>query len=153
MFDKTFELALAAEAGDRNSKDLQSTKLLAVLVSCLNHHQQKMCNHCEENQCVADCCFKLAECYKCGKRDIYLVVVEVKLHLRRSPTYNVPCSTTHVLTEDSGDYSMYNIIGSHVQPFKVTVIVNSANLEKDVNTGASSSLIIEQADKQLYLQD
>ena len=37
-----------------------------------------------------------------------------------------PCSATHVLTENSVDYSIYNVTGSPVQPLKVTVIVNNA---------------------------
>ena len=69
MFDKAFELASAAEAADKNVKDLQSTKSSAVPVNRLNHHQKKGCNRCGENHCVMNCCFKTAECSKCGKRD------------------------------------------------------------------------------------
>ena len=61
-----------------------------------------------------------------------------------------PCSATHVLTEDSGDYSMYNVTGSPVQPLMVTVIANSANLEMEVDTGASTSIISEQTYNQLW---
>ena len=61
-----------------------------------------------------------------------------------------PCSVTHVLTENSGDYSMYNVTGSPVQPLKVTVIVN---LEMEVDTGASTSIISEQTYNQLWPQD
>ena len=39
---------------------------------------------------------------------------------------------------------MCNVTGSPVQPLKVTVIVNGANLEMEVDTGASTSIISEQ---------
>ena len=67
--DKAFELASAAEAADKKAKDLQSTKSLAVPVNCLNHHQQKGCNRYGVNYCVTEYRFKMAECYKCGKKE------------------------------------------------------------------------------------
>ena len=63
------------------------------------------------------------------------------------------CFAIHVLTEDSWDYSMYNVTGSPVQPLKVTVIVNGTNLEMGVDTGASASIISEQTYNQLWPQD
>ena len=48
---------------------------------------------------------------------------------------------------------MYNVPGSPVQPLKVTVIVNDANLEMEVDTGASASIISEQTYNQLWPQD
>ena len=69
VFDKAFKLVSAAEAADKNAKDLQSTKSSTVPVYHLNHHQQKGCNCCGENHHVTDCHFKMAECYKCGKKD------------------------------------------------------------------------------------
>ena len=50
MSDKAFELVSTAEAADKDAKELQSTKLLAVLVNHLNNYycQQKLCNHCGE---------------------------------------------------------------------------------------------------------
>lgn len=51
-----------------------------------------------------------------------------------------PCLAT-ILTKSLRDYSMYNITSSPVQPLKVMVIVNSTNLEMEVDTGLSSSSI------------
>ena len=48
---------------------------------------------------------------------------------------------------------MYNVTGSPVQPLKVTVIVNGVNLEMEVITGASASIISEQTYNQLWPQD
>ena len=48
---------------------------------------------------------------------------------------------------------MYNVTGSPVQPLKVTVIANSGNLEMEVDTGASTSIISEQTYDQLWPKD
>ena len=48
---------------------------------------------------------------------------------------------------------MYNVTGSPVQPLKVTFIANNANLQIEVVTGASASIISEQTYGQLWPQD
>ena len=156
LFDKAFKLTSAAEAADKNVKDLQSTKSLAMSVNRLNHCQQKICSCCAENHRVADCHFKISECYKCGKKGHLARVCRSKIPSKKEShpqRKSNPCSTTHVLTEDSEDYSMYNVTGSPVQPLKVTVIANSANLEMEVDTAASTSIISEQTYNQLWSQD
>ena len=149
MFDKAFELASAAETADKNAKNLQSTKSSAVPVNRLNHHQHKGCNPYGENHQVTDCHFKMAKCYKCGKKGQLAHVCRSKTPSKEEqrPRHKLKfCFATHVLTEDSGNYFMYNMTGSPVavQPLKVTVIVNSANLEMEVDTEASASIISEQ---------
>ena len=63
-FDKAFELALAAEAADRNAKDLRPT--MSPTVNRVQH--KKNCYHCGDKHSPADCKFRAAECRKCGKK-------------------------------------------------------------------------------------
>ena len=79
----------------------------------------------------------------------------IKLCPKRSNAHNVSQTLApqlFFLSEDSGDYSMYNMTGSPVQPLKITVIVNGANFEMEVDTRASASIISEQTYNQLWPQ-
>ena len=46
-----------------------------------------------------------------------------------------------MLTEDTDEYSLYNLTGSPVQPLVVTVKVNNMDLKMELDTGASVSII------------
>ena len=50
---------------------------------------------------------------------------------------------THNVTEDLDDYTMYNLAGVSIKSLKVTVKVNNADLDMEVDTGASVLIIIE----------
>ena len=47
------------------------------------------------------------------------------------------------MTEDSKDYTAYNLSGVSVKPLKVTVRVDNADLDMEVDTGTSVSIISE----------
>ena len=47
----------------------------------------------------------------------------------------------HVLTEDLSEYSMYNLTGTLIKPLKVIVRVDNMELEMEVDTGASLSIV------------
>ena len=46
-----------------------------------------------------------------------------------------------MLTEDTDEYSLYNLTGSPVQPLVVTVKVNNMDVKMELDTGASVSII------------
>ena len=48
---------------------------------------------------------------------------------------------THNVTEDSEDYTMDNLSGVSVKPLKVTVRVGNADIDMEIDTGASVSTI------------
>ena len=56
----------------------------------------------------------------------------------------------HAITEESADYGMYNLTGTAVKPLKVTVNVDSSELELEVDTGASVSIISEKTYNRLW---
>ena len=58
--------------------------------------------------------------------------------------------TTHNVTEDSEDYTMYNLNGVSVTPLKVTVRVDNADLDMKVDTGVSVSIISEDTYSRLW---
>ena len=122
-FVKAFELASAA---DKNAKDLQSTKLSTVLVNRLNHHQQKGRVQLLWREPSSDgLSFQNGMLYKCRKKAHLARVYRSKTLSKKEQCpqrQSNSCSATHVLTEDSRDYSMYNVTGLPVQPLKVTIM-------------------------------
>ncbi|MCY3927857.1 MAG: retroviral-like aspartic protease family protein [Acidobacteria bacterium] len=146
-FDKAFELALAAESADKNAKDLQLTA--SPTVNRVQH--KKNCHRCGDKHSPADCKFKTAECRKCGKKGHIARVCKSKLTLQEPrPQRKSTQRATHILTEDSTDYSMYNLTGASVKPLKVIVRVNNVELDMEVDTGASVSIISEETYNRLW---
>ena len=91
---------------------------------------KKNCHHCNDKHNATDCKFKTAECHKCGKKG----------HIACA------CRSKPPTQEDSEDYSytMYNLTGMSVKPLKVTVSVDNVDLDMEVDTGASVSIISEE---------
>ena len=54
-----------------------------------------------------------------------------------------------MLTEDTDEYSLYNLTGSSVQPLVVTVKVNNVDVKMELDTEASLSIISEAIYNQL----
>ena len=160
-FDKAFDLAVASESADKNAKDLQST-LQPTAINSVNSRtvlMQKPCYRCGDKHKPVDCRFKTAECRKCGKKGYIARVCRSKSATKQEPrppqkdlTVSRP---THVLTEVEDDYSMYNVKGhgSPVKPLLVMVNINNANLEMEVDTGASVSIVSEETYNHLWSQE
>ena len=146
-FDKAFELALASESADKNAKDLQPTSLTTV--NQVQH--KKNCYRCGDKHSTADCKFKTAECRKCGKKGHIARACRNKASTKElRPQRKSTQHTTHNVTEYSEDYTMYNLTGVSIKPLKVTVKVNNADLDMEVDTGASVSIISEDTYNRLW---
>ena len=50
---------------------------------------------------------------------------------------------THIVKEEEDDYSMYHVTSTPVKPLLVTVSINIASVEMEVDTEASVSIISE----------
>ena len=57
-----------------------------------------------------------------------------------------------MLSEDTDEYSLYNLTGSAVQPLVVTEKVNNVDLKMELDTGASVLIISEAIYNQLWPQ-
>lgn len=88
--------------------------------------------------------FKTAECHKCGERGHIPRACKSKSSTQEPrPHRKLTQHTTHNVTKDSEDYTVYNLSGVSVKPLKVTMRVDNADLDVEVDTGASVSIISE----------
>ena len=147
-FDKAFELAIASESADKNAKDLQQPASTST-VNRMQH--KKICHRCGDKHSATDCKFKTAECRKCGKKGHIARACRSKPPIQEPrPPRKSTQHATHIVTEDSEDYTMYTLTGVSVKPLKVTVSVNNVDLNMEVDTGASVSIISEETYSRLW---
>jgi len=144
-FDKAYELALASEFADKSAKDLKSATPLVV--NRVQHKQE--CYRCGHKHNAADCRFKNIEYHKCGKKGHIARMCGSKPEPR--PSHKLTQHTTHVVIENSEDYAMYNLTGTSDKPLKITVGVDNSELEMEVDTGASVSIISEETYNRIHV--
>ena len=102
------------------------------------------------------CRFKDSECHHCGKKGHIAKVCRSKKKENakhpRSRSTQEKARTHHVAGEESEDMteSILTVPGQRADPITVTVQVNHANLEMEVDTGASVSLISEATYERLW---
>jgi len=61
-------------------------------------------------------------------------------------------NTTHTVKNKEENYTMYKVTATSVKPVVVTVSINNASLEMEVNTGASVFIISEETYNCLWFQ-
>ena len=163
-YKKAMELATAAEAAQRNARDLQTKppQLKADAVLTLNRPAKPhktagqpsstKCYRCGGQHQAKDCQFKDAECHYCKKRGHIAKVCRSKAKGRQQ-------GKTHQLTreedldepdDETGTYSLYSTSSKVTDPIAVTVAVNQAELRMEIDTGASASVISEATYQQLW---
>ena len=166
-FKELMQLALAIESADRNSKELQTTKPPTGEASVYQVRRQRnpsqtgkrptatpTCHRCGAGSHLAkDCKFKDAECYHCKKVGHLARVCRSR---KREGGQRV--RRTHQLAEDqSEDSSTYSLFRTSTRdkpkPLLVTMLVNEKELQLEVDTGASASVISESTYRELWPED
>ena len=154
---------MASKSEEKNVKELQSISHLPsnsnAPINKLNTRSgaaQKPRYQCGDKHKAADCCFKTAECCQCGKKGHISRVCKSKTLPKGYPRPQQKVETTtasrptHIVQEEGDDYSMYNVTGTPVKPLLVTVSINNASVEMEVDTGASVSIISEETYNRLW---
>jgi len=105
---------------------------------------------------IFKCRFKTAECRKCGKKGHIARVCRSKQLSKGQPRPQLKDApsprTTHTVKDEEDDYAMYKVTATSVKPLLVTVSINNASLEMEVDTGASVSIISEETYNHLWSQ-
>ena len=166
-FKKAFDLAQAAESAERNVHDLQSSKVssekLYLVKSTSERSQAVVCYRCGAGHRGAECRYKDATCYKCGKQGHLSKVCRSKpkstsfLHPRQKDTHQIQSQDTHQVQPDEasgdmecGEYNLFNVKDRNNHPMQVTATINAANLLLEVDTGATLSIISQNTYETLW---
>ena len=169
-FDKALELSVAAEAAERNTRELdQGMKPPSVHKlagsgerPCRGGRAQssQKCYRCGGEHKQEMCRFKDSTYHHCGKRGH---IAKVCRSRRRGESSQPKPSKkqhqkTHCIedaTEDNTDDTTYNLFAVTEQqtaapPLMVEMKINQASLSMEIDTGASVSLISQETYKKLW---
>ena len=157
-FKQAFELAQAMESADRDAKTLinnSSTSGHTIPGQTPRQQQQarrspskggQICYRCKGKHSAKSCRFKDSECRNCKKKGH---ITRSCMSMPRPPQRTQGNrQQTHLLTDVQNNfsdtdptYSLFNITYTSTKPLLVTVELNQAPVDMEVDTGASVSLI------------
>ena len=163
-FKKAFELSQAEEVAERSAKDLQKSNVGSVQTlqrqpsnPVLSEPIVRNCYRCGGTHAPDTCRFRETECYLCPKKGHLARVRRSKAEQQAAPGPHQRCrgrgdrdrkSNMHTLqVEEEGGadptYTLFHVRGedSMSEPVTETMVVNGANLEMEVDTGAACSVI------------
>ncbi len=156
-FKDAFTKAQAMESADRDSQDLQKPRVadsLHVLRSADGPGKPSLypCPRCGGKHRAADCRFRETVCHCCKKKGHLARVCRSKERQQQGQRSERPGKhhSTNVLDEghDSDDqevYSLFHLPSQSTEPIYVTVSIEDVQLQLEVDTGASVSVMSESA--------
>ena len=178
-YEKAFTLAQALEAADKSAKELEKASgIHAVFPQFRPPHatttrppqtttsrpHERKCYRCGgTNHASSECRFKDSDCLNCGKKGHIARVCRSRgkqpqqtqrPQSGRRPMRQ-PHSTHHVEEEDDVDpvYTLFHMSARKPSPMLVTLQLNQAPLQMEIDTGASASLISERTYRTLWPSD
>lgn len=162
-FKKSFELSQAAEVAEQSAKDLQKPQTVHTVPS---KPFARNCYRCGGTHASDTCRFRDSECHFCHKKGHLAKVCRSKTKQQSTPDQRPrrrgradrkSTQRTLQVDEEGGAASTYDMFAvresSKTEPIRVTVLVNSASLEMEVDTGASCSIISATTYDQLWPKD
>ena len=166
-FQKTMEIAVAMETAASNSGMLQGSLQTSLVSDAQVEEVHKLqstgkpptsavaCFRCgKSNHLAQQCRFKAVKCHGCGKIG-HLVKVCCSTTLKKRQT-SVGASTQEVqhlqvgapegdgeMSHEEEEYSLFHVWSEPETPLKVIVGINQQQVEMEVDTGASLSVLSE----------
>lgn len=171
-FQSAKEKALADEMASRASKEhTQSTRGITSTDGQMtgtthkvyqrrpqkqSQKQEKQCPHCgRRNHESNDCKFKNAKCHKCGVLGHIKPVCKSKSksqHKSNTKYVNEECVSENVDecydSSEQVSFGMYNVQSDTVKPYTVSLNVNGSNVEFELDSGSTRTVI----DENMYQQ-
>ena len=171
-FDKAFKIAKAMEAAEKEAKDLQETPSTAVYQlgkAAANKRNPRRnpnpappnspkatdrdCYRCGAKHKPTDCKFRDAECNFCKKKGHIARVCRSKIKSTQGAQMRTHQLQTNAVpdAEETHEYSLFYTQGQNTPaPILVTLKVNGSDLEMELDTGATLSVISEQTYHKLF---
>ena len=171
-FQKAMEVAVAMETAASNARMLQGSMQPASRVSEGDVHKVQStgklptaaaavaCYRCgKSNHLAQQCRFKTVKCHGCGK--IGHIVKVCRSTALKNPRTSVGAGTQEVqhlqvgVSDDAGEvlseeYSLFNVRSEPETPLKVRMGINKQQVEMEVDTGASLSILSEKTFRQFW---
>ena len=175
---QTLDLAIAIETSETDALDLKKDKLVGQGDNPVNALVQKpqntrqghqhdttnvKCSQCDRKHAPSECRFKDAKCHACGKVGHISRACKSKYKSKQANRkQHTNPNNTKYLSEERGEstdqqhvespYSMFTFENKHSALYKVTVSVNHAPVEMEIDTGAAFLVIGEDTYKHLCSQ-
>lgn len=116
------------------------------------------CYRCGSSRHSASICrFRSVDCHKCGKKGHLARVCRSQ---EQKQTRQWGKQSTNLLSdtvepdkelEDADMYTLFNLKGVSAAPFRISVVINNASLDMEVDTGAAASVISEVTYNKLWV--
>ena len=171
-YDSAFALVQALETADKSAKELEKGSGIHAIRPQMHwqgatekiNQQGRPCYRCGGTNHTSDACrFKESDCLHCGKKGHIAKVCRSRAKPDRrtqrgrqpgkppqpKPTHHVAGEVTHDGSDDPV-YMLFNVPSSRSSPILVTVQLNKASLEMEVDTGTTASLISDSTLKSLW---
>ena len=164
--DKAVEIALAMESAEHNARDLQKSQHPQAVNVLKNHSAAPQrtrtveCYRCGGAHLATECRFMDTECRLCKKKGHLARVCRSKKAADKSSskllkagatskankntfqsTHSVETADTMENELEASPYTLFNVTSSPSSPFIVTLQINRADVQMEVDTGASMTLI------------
>ncbi|CAC5400803.1 unnamed protein product [Mytilus coruscus] len=166
-FKKAMEVATATEMAAKNAHDLQVQEPKQVHKVTIRSEE---CYRCGGSHNATDCKLRDAKCYVCDKKGRLAKKCrnKGKQNAKEKPKFKQQTqqgkvypkqrpTKTHFIEEDSDDmedtYTMYQLGGTKRKPYLVSVKLNNTEINMEIDTGASVSVISQETCKQVFGSD
>ena len=144
------KILLALQSADSQVKELQgATKIYQVCKLWQSQRPKRQdtlsqilpCFHCGRKHEPKECRFKDSECHFCHKKGHISKVCRKKTGSQQGKCTATPHGTNIVAEPDEVEYPLHALTTGKNHPLTVKVKINNADLQMEVDTGATLSII------------
>ena len=144
-----------ADASDRESEQVYAL-VFSSQTQNMVRVQWNYCYRCGERHESKDCSFKEATCFTCRKRGHIAKVCRSipKSDWRITPNAQKDIHFVEEIEDGTNpEYSMFNIRDLGVAPLNILVSIEGKDLEMEIDTGATKSIISKETFDQLWVSN